>query len=127
MNDLAKNLILWMIVVGFMLAVFNNFGVDPHANQQKTYSEFLQLVKKGEVADVTVHEKTIRGKTKNGQNFVTYMPFQDQFLLSDLLKRNVEVKGTAPERQSLLLHIFIRWFPMLLRIGRWIGFRMRWG
>ena len=38
------------------------------------------------------------------------------------IKKGVDVKGVPPHQQSLLLRIFINWFPMLLLIAIWIFF-----
>jgi cell division protease FtsH len=42
--------------------------------------------------------------------------------VSDLLKNNVVVDAKAKEQQSLLMSIFISWFPMILLVGVWIFF-----
>ena len=41
---------------------------------------------------------------------------------SDLLKNNVTVEAKPEEKQSMLMSIFISWFPMILLIGVWIFF-----
>jgi cell division protease FtsH len=43
-------------------------------------------------------------------------------MINDLLTNGVQVKAQAPEQESLLMQIFISWFPMLLLIGVWIFF-----
>src|SRR5690606_19364413 len=56
-----------------------------------------------------------------GEKFTTYSPGDDH-LVDDLLKNHVEIKAQPPESQSLLMQIFISWFPMLLLIAVWIFF-----
>src|SRR3546814_17712692 len=43
-------------------------------------------------------------------------------MVSDLLKYGVDVSGKAREEPSLLMSIFVSWFPMLLLIGVWVFF-----
>jgi len=43
-------------------------------------------------------------------------------MVSDLLKYGVQVSGKPREEQSLLMSIFVSWFPMLLLIGVWVFF-----
>ncbi|MHB8550609.1 MAG: ATP-dependent zinc metalloprotease FtsH, partial [Acidiferrobacterales bacterium] len=43
-------------------------------------------------------------------------------LVGDLLRNNVTIDAKPPEEQSLLLQIFINWFPMLLLVGVWVFF-----
>jgi cell division protease FtsH len=46
----------------------------------------------------------------------------DQYLLGELKKKNVEFSGQPPVEDSLLTRILISWFPTLLLIGIWIYF-----
>lgn len=123
MNDLVKNLFLWLIIAIVLVSVFSNFGPNQSGSQKISYSSFLSEVNSGQVSTVSIEEgKIIHGTTKNNQRFTTYMPFQDSVLLGQLLKNNVDVTGIEKQQESLLLHIFINWFPMLLLIGVWVFF-----
>lgn len=102
--------------------VFSNFGPRHGEDLKYSYSEFLQQVEQGNIRSVTINQDVIKGSTQNNASFSTYMPMPDQFLLSELIRKKVDVKGQAPEQQSMLLHIFINWFPMLLLIGVWVFF-----
>ncbi len=117
-----KNLLLWLVIAVVLMFVFSNFGPRKVAEQKLSYSQFIKQVKQGNIQSVTIENQKVRGKTSNDRTFVTYMPMEDPFLLSDLFKNNVNVIGKAPEQQSLLMRIFISWFPMLLLIGVWIFF-----
>ena len=64
------------------------------------YSEFLDQVKKGDVKSVSIDNRQIRGVTRNNNEFITYMPLSDDYLLAELLNNKVIVKGKAPEQQS---------------------------
>jgi cell division protease FtsH len=46
----------------------------------------------------------------------------DPGLMGDLLDNQVQVQGKPPEQPSLLMQIFINWFPIILFIGVWIFF-----
>lgn len=122
LNDMLKNLFLWIIIAVILVSVFNNFGPRTTPELKLTYSEFLRDVQQGNVNSVTITNHTITGNTNNDKAFVTYMPIEDNNLLPELLKKNVNIKGQAPEQQSLLMHIFINWFPMLLLIAVWVFF-----
>lgn len=122
MNDTLKNVLLWVFIIIVLIAVFNNFGSHGHNNKMIDYSTFLKTVHQGNVESVVIDNRNITGMTKDGKRFSSYMPIQDEYLLSDLMSNHVEVKGKPPAQQSLLLHIFINWFPMLLLIGVWIFF-----
>ena len=121
MNDMVKNIILWVVIAVVLMSVFNNFTPRPRTDSSLSYSQFIESVKLGQVVQVGIDEKTIKGEMQNGQRFVTYAP-NDPHLVDDLLENGVEIKAKPPEEQSMLTQVFISWFPMLLLIGVWIFF-----
>jgi cell division protease FtsH len=122
LNDLAKNLILWIVIAIVLVSVFNNFGPRPSSAKQIEYSQFLSDVKQGTVQKVVVEGRTIHGITHSGERFTTYSPGDDPGMISDLLAAGVVIDAKPPEQQSVLMQIFISWFPMLLLIAVWIFF-----
>lgn len=60
--------------------------------------------------------RVIHGTTRDNTPFSTYAP-NDLWMVSDLLKYNVEVEAKAEEKRSVLLEILMSWFPMILLIG----------
>lgn len=123
MNDLAKNLVLWAVIAVVLLSVFSNFSKQSGSTQALPYSTYIGMVKSGQVAQVTIEGRDIQGKTNTGSVFKTYSPeTSNTAMVGDLLDNNVEITAAAPEGQSLLMTIFISWFPFLLLIGIWIFF-----
>ncbi|NOX75540.1 MAG: ATP-dependent zinc metalloprotease FtsH [Gammaproteobacteria bacterium] len=121
MSDLAKNLILWIVIAIVLVSVFNNFGPKPSAAKSLDYSEFVAAVKQGSISNVEIAGRTIHGMTAGGERFATYSP-DDPKLIDDLLENGVNVVAKPPEQQGMLMQIFISWFPMLLLIAVWIFF-----
>jgi cell division protease FtsH len=121
LNDIVKNIVLWVVIAAVLMAVFNNFGERHQVNRGMSYSEFLGEVRNGNVQVVSIDGRTIKGRSTSGQFFTTYSP-GDPGLIGDLLNAGVEIEARPPEQQSLLMQIFISWFPMLLLIGVWIFF-----
>ncbi len=123
MNDMAKNLVLWVVIAIILMTVFNQFGPSSSSQQKATYSQFLEEVKGGRIKKVTMDGHTIHGETNTGQRFVTYAPLGDESgLVKDLIENGVSLEVMPPERPSMWQQIFISWFPMLLLIGVWIFF-----
>ncbi|UCB55846.1 MAG: ATP-dependent zinc metalloprotease FtsH [Thiotrichales bacterium] len=123
MNDVAKNILLWAVIAVILLSVFSNFSKQSTSQAPLSYSTFIQMVKSGEVAQVTIDGRDIKGKLGNGNVFTTYSPETDnRALVGDLLEHGVDIKGVPPEGQSVLMQIFISWFPFLLLIGIWVFF-----
>ncbi len=123
MNDMAKNLALWVVIALVLMVVFNNFGPRQSAGDHVDYSQFVADVKSGRVDKVLIEDRTIFGQLADGNNFVTYSPETDNApLIGLLLDHEVEIEARAPENQGVLMQIFISWFPMLLLIAVWIFF-----
>lgn len=123
LNDMAKNLILWVVIAIVLMTVFNNFSATQPKAQPMSYSEFISNVKTGQVKEVEFSGsgRDISGTLTSGQRFSTYSP-GDDMLVSDLLNSNVEIVATPPEKPSLLMNILINWFPLFVLIGLWIFF-----
>ena len=122
MNNLTKNLVLWLVIAMVLMAIFNNFAQRDVASGGKiNYSTFLTQVKQGNVERVTIEGRTIQGFTRSGERFVTYSP-NDPKLVDDLIEHGVEIEAAEEEHTSLLMQIFISWFPLLLLVGVWIFF-----
>jgi cell division protease FtsH len=121
LNNLTKNLLLWLVIAVVLMSVFNNFGPrQPSANSME-YSQFIGKVKQGVIDRVTIQGHNIHGTLKSGEKFKTYAP-DDRGLIGDLLEHGVAIDAKPQDEQSLLLTIFINWFPLLLLIGVWIFF-----
>jgi len=121
LNNIFKNVAIWLAIAMVLLAIFNVSGVKQGADSQVVYSQFIQEVKDGRIAKVQIDGRVLRGTTHDGKKFNTYAP-TDPWLVSDLLKNNVTVEAKPDEEQSLLMSIFVSWFPMILLIGVWIFF-----
>ena len=122
MNNLTKNIVLWLVIAMVLMAVFNNFSAkDDRGGQEVDYSTFLDQVRNGRVERVTIDGAAIYGQRHNGDRFVSYSP-GDPELVNDLVNAGVSIKAQKEEGTSLLMTIFISWFPLLLLIGVWIFF-----
>ena len=121
MNNLIKNVAIWLVIALVLMTVFNQFSARQQQNTSVEYSQFIEEVKQGNVAKVTIEGRVLKGVKSNGAKFTTYSP-SDPWLVSDLLKAGVIIEAKPEEEPSLLMNIFVSWFPMLLLIGVWIFF-----
>ncbi|HWN39949.1 MAG TPA: ATP-dependent zinc metalloprotease FtsH [Gammaproteobacteria bacterium] len=123
MNDLAKNVILWIVVAVVLWSVVSNFGVRSPRVSPTEYSTFLSWVRDGSVRDVEFNGEAITGSRSNGDPFVTYSPETDNTVLIGALEKNgVKISASPPKQPNFLLQLFISSFPILLLIGVWIYF-----
>jgi cell division protease FtsH len=121
LNNLLKNIAIWVAIALLLMTVFNQFNGTSKNSGQVVYSQFMQEVRDGRVAKVQIDGRNLHVTTNEGKNYDTFTP-SDPWLVSDLLKNNVIVDAKPEERESMLMSIFVSWFPMILLIGVWIFF-----
>ena len=123
MNNLFKNLAIWMVIGVVLMTVFNQFNNRQMAQQTMAYSDFMQEAKAGRIKEVQIDGQSIRALTQDDRTLLVYQTGRDLWMESDLMKYGVKVRASKPdEEQSFLMNIFVSWFPMLLLIGVWIFF-----
>src|SRR5213596_2463734 len=98
------------------MTVFNQFNTRQQTQAVMDYSQFMEEVKAGRIAEVMIEGRDLKAKTTDGKPVNSYSP-GDIWLVSDLLKYGVKIKAKREEEPSLLMNIFVSWFPMLLLIG----------
>jgi len=121
LNNMLKNLVIWLVIGLVLMTVFNQFNTRHTSQSPMEYSQFLDEVKSGQIAKVTIEGRQLKATTTDGKRVVSYSP-GDIWLVSDLLKYGVKIEAKPEEQPSLLMNIFVSWFPMLLLIGVWIFF-----
>jgi cell division protease FtsH len=119
---MMKNIVLWVVIAVVLMSVFNNFNPQSNNASEIDYSTFISNVKNGAVESVVIQNDVIKGVLADGSTFTTLSPGYDRGLMGDLLDNGVVVKAEPAEKPSMLMNIFISWFPMLLLIGVWIFF-----
>jgi cell division protease FtsH len=123
LNDLAKNVVLWIVVAVVLWSVVSNFGVRSPRVQPVPYSTFLSWVKDGSVREVVFDDEAIRGSRGGDEPFVTYNPeTSNDALIGDLERGGVTISASPPRQQNFFLQLFISSFPILLLIGVWVYF-----
>jgi cell division protease FtsH len=123
LNDLTRNIVLWVVIAVVLLAVFANFGQRSAPPEPLKYSQFLTEVRNGGIKTATFKGESIVGERASGAQYVTQNPETDNSVVIGLLdKQQVQIDAAPPERQHFLLQLFISSFPILLLIGVWIYF-----
>lgn len=119
---MAKNLILWLVIAIVLMSVFQSFGPSESKDRKVDYSTFMSELNQNQVREARINGREITVTKKDSSRYTTFIPVNDPKLLDILLTKSVKVVGEPPEEPSLLVSIFISWFPMLLLIGVWIFF-----
>lgn len=121
---MIKNLVLWLVIALVLMSVFSNFGPTNPQVKKMQYSQFLEKLHDRDIKQITIDDRNINWTTNSGDAYSTYAPVDYDLSAVDKWVNDygVVVDAKAPEQQSLLMHIFISWFPIILFIGVWIFF-----
>ena len=119
MNDMAKTLLLWVVIAVVLLTVFQSFNPRAAATKDIPYSEFMQAVRDKRVDEVLVHNdnRTVEAKLQDGTNIrTTVLPTEQS--LSEIEKDvgKVKVEPTDPG-MPLILRLLFDWLPIIIFIG----------
>jgi len=119
---MVKNLLLWVIIAGVLMFVFQNFN-QPTRNDQLIYSDFIRQVQDGQITEVTISGLNIAGTRSDGSVVNTLRPYiEDPKLIDDLLSHNVRIQGAEPERESIWVQLLVGAFPILIIIAVFMFF-----
>ncbi len=121
MNNVFSKAAVWLVIALVLFTVFKQFDTRQARGGDLPYSQFMAEARDGRIDVVTIDGRSLRAKAKDGKNYVVFAP-SDPWMVGDLMKYGVQVNAKPEEEQSLLLNIFVSWFPMLLLIGVWVFF-----
>ncbi len=117
MNDLTKNILLWVVILMVMVVVFSRYVPTGPEAQQVSYSAVLDEVRSGRVESITLRGEEILGVRKDKSKFKAYNPETDNsWLLGQLDKAKVEFKGEPPKQPNFLMQLLLQLAPALLLI-----------
>jgi cell division protease FtsH len=120
-NSMFSKAAIWLVIAFVLFTVFKQFDTQKTRGNDVPYSQFMAEARDGRIDAVTIEGRSLRVKGKDGKNYTVFAP-GDLWMVGDLMKYGVAVNAKPEEEQSLLLNIFVSWFPMLLLIGVWVFF-----
>jgi cell division protease FtsH len=123
-NNTIRTIMVWLVIGVILTMVFMQVGNRTAGANVLDYSTFMEEARQGHIAKVKLDSgRTLKAASRDGKNYTVYTPgIQDPWMVGDLMKYGVTVEAKPEEEPSLLMNIFVSWFPMLLLIGVWIFF-----
>lgn len=121
MNNVFSKVAIWMVIALVLFSVFRQFDGGQQRGLEISYSQFMEEARQGRIRSAVIDNQTVRAVTTDERPIVVNTP-QDLWMVSDLMKYGVAVSAKAAEQPSLLMSIFVSWFPMLLLIAVWVFF-----
>lgn len=125
-NNKFRGILVWLAIAFALVTIFNQFNLTSSSSSGRSvdYSKFLEEVKGGKVNRVIMEGRVLHGTLSDGKQITTYAP-PDLWLVSDLLKNNVQFEARPEKEESFLTNLFVSWFPMILLIGVWVYFMQK--
>ena len=130
MTSTFRTLVLWIVLFVVVILLWNTFQAHNDQREELNFSQFLEEVDEGNVADVTMRKGsgeltgTFRGGGAyiEGTEFLTIAPdeYADE-LMTAFKAQDVNVT-VEPAKDNPMLAIFLTWGPVLLIVGLWIFF-----
>ena len=122
MNQVYKNLTLWMVIgliVMLPLTVFQ--GTRQSGQEQPNFSDFLNAVEQGRVDAVVIRGNLVTYALKDGGATQKTYVVDDPNLVKTLRDHGVKI-AVQPHDSNPWYAMLLPWVPMLLFIGLWIFF-----
>jgi cell division protease FtsH len=119
---------IWYVLLGiWIVLLIQNYLASTFAVRTISYSEFLQLLRENQIAEVAITENQIQGKMvedKASGSTTSFKTVRVDPEISRLLEEyNVSFKGQV---ESTFLRDLLSWvFPVLLFVGIWYFFMKR--
>ncbi len=124
MNDLTKNILVFIVIIVVLLSVVQTLSdVNGQQPELQDYSEFLVQVRSGEVQRVEFDGKRVNYGSRQPLQYYTISPETDNNTLIGILEdHRVNFTAQEPKSPSFVGQLLISSFPILLLIGVWIYF-----
>ncbi len=121
----ARNIAFWVVLFLLILALFNLFSGPGTTMQSReiSYSDFVDSVRDGDVAQVTLDGEQVRFRGSDGQEYITIKP-ADAEITRLLIENNIPVRAEQ-QQQSGFQAFLLSLLPFLLLIGVWVYFMNR--
>lgn len=116
-NNMFSKAAVWLIIALALFTVFKQFD-KPRTQESIPYSQFMEDAKNGKVKAVVVQGRGLSVTPSEGEKYQIVSP-GDMWMISDLLKYNVQITGKADEEPNLFVSILSYLGPTLLIIVFW--------
>jgi cell division protease FtsH len=121
-NNIGKNILLLVIIGVLVAALFSMFQTGGNAPAQTSmpFSDFMQRVDEGKVADVSIRGHVVSGHlSENAVAFSTYLP-DDATITDKLLAKNVKIIAAPEDHDGLTFwSLLVNFGPILVLVGAW--------
>ncbi|MBT5296370.1 MAG: ATP-dependent metallopeptidase FtsH/Yme1/Tma family protein [Octadecabacter sp.] len=122
----ARNLAFWVVLFVLVISLFNLFGSGQgaQATNEKRYSELVQAIDAGAVAEARIDGEKLLYRGSDGRTYQVIIGADNTEVADLLVEKGVSLTIEAQE-QSGVATFLVGLLPFVLLIGVWIYFMNR--
>jgi cell division protease FtsH len=122
----ARNLAFWVVLFVLVISLFNLFGSGQgaQATNEKSYSELVQAIDAGAVAEARIDGEKLLYRGSDGRTYQVIIGADNAEVADLLVAKGVSLTIEAQE-QSGVATFLVGLLPFVLLIGVWIYFMNR--
>lgn len=116
MSQFSKKLVLYLLIIAIAVFAIDSLAGQNTNKAEMSYTGFIQQVQQKKVESVTItNDHGIKGKLKNGTEFVSYAP-SDDTLIKTLTDNGVEITAAPPEQPSWWVSLLGSAIPIIILV-----------
>lgn len=116
MSQFSKKLVLYLLIIAIAVFAIDSLAGQNTNKAEMSYTGFIQQVQQKKVESVTItNDHGIKGKLKNGTDFVSYAP-SDDTLIKTLTDNGVEITAAPPEQPSWWVSLLGSAIPIIILV-----------
>ncbi len=116
MSQFSKKLVLYLLIIAIAVFAIDSLAGQNTNKAEMSYTGFVQQVQQKNVESVTItNDHGIKGKLKNGTDFVSYAP-SDDTLIKTLTDNGVEITAAPPEQPSWWVSLLGSAIPIIILV-----------
>ena len=116
MSQFSKKLVLYLLIIAIAVFAIDSLAGQNTNKAEMSYTGFVQQVQQKKVESVTItNDHGIKGKLKNGTDFVSYAPTDDT-LIKTLTDNGVEITAAPPEQPSWWVSLLGSAIPIIILV-----------
>ena len=116
MGRFTKNIVLYLLIIAIAVFAIDSLAGQNTNKAEMSYTGFVQQVQQKKVESVTItNDHGIKGKLKNGTDFVSYAP-SDDTLIKTLTDNGVEITAAPPEQPSWWVSLLGSAIPIIILV-----------
>ena len=116
MSQFSKKLVLYLLIIAIAVFAIDSLAGQNNNKAEMSYTGFVQQVQQKKVESVTItNDHGIKGKLKNGTDFISYAP-SDDTLIKTLTDNGVEITAAPPEQPSWWVSLLGSAIPIIILV-----------